>query len=89
MAIIKKPVVKKERMVKKTITLSADVWRDLNAYARYAGITGRAADKANYIVGEALEHVFESDKGFAEAVRKEEEEKAKEPVKGKPATPKK
>lgn len=79
MAIIKAPKVKKERLVDKTVTLEMELWKELTAYAKFAGIGGKPADKVNYIVGEALKNVFEKDSEYQASLKeqpKKEEPKA-------------
>lgn len=71
MAIIKAPKQKKERLVDKTITLEMDLWKELTAYAKFAGIGGKPADKQNYIIAEALKNVFEKDSEY-QASKKEQ-----------------
>lgn len=64
MALIKKQTEKKVKMVEKTVSLSDELWKKLNAYAKYAAISGKPAEKNSYIIGEALKNVFEADKDF-------------------------
>lgn len=84
MAIIKAPKVTKERLVDKTVTLNMEVWKELAAYAKYAGIGGKPADKINYIVGEALKNVFTTDAGYQATLKAEEPKKVEEPKKEDP-----
>lgn len=66
MALIKAPEQKKVQLQEKKVVLDASTWRELNQYAKFAGIKGRAQDKVNYIVEQALLNVFNSDKAYAE-----------------------
>lgn len=71
MALIKAPEEKKVQLQEKKVVIDASTWRELNSYAKFAGIKGRAQDKVNYIVEQALLNIFSSDKAYNEFQEKQ------------------
>ena len=81
MALIK---ARSKKESKKEIVLADNIWADIDAYCKYAGIGGTIGAKRSVFIEEAAKLVFEQDADFQSF---KEQEKAKKKVK-KEQTPK-
>ena len=72
MALIK---ARSKKESKKEIVLADNIWADIDAYCKYAGIGGTIGAKRSVFIEEAAKLVFEQDADFQEFKRNHKEVK--------------
>ena len=78
MAVLKQKKEEKPKFVEKKFKIEQKVWKEAEAYMKYAGFSGTPSEKLKDLFEAALEYVIGADKeGFEEFKRKEEEARAK------------
>ena len=69
MALIKQVAEVKPKLQKKVITIKQSTWKEAENYIKYAGIKGSAQEKMEFLVEQALLHVFANDQGYQDYVK--------------------
>lgn len=69
MALIKQVAEVKPKLQKKVITIKQSTWKEAENYIKYAGIRGSAQEKMEFLVEQALLHVFANDQGYQDYVK--------------------
>ena len=69
MALIKQVAEVKPKLQKKVITIKQSTWKEAENYIKYAGIKGSAQEKIEFLVEQALLHVFANDQGYQDYVK--------------------
>ena len=72
MALIK---ARSKKESKKEIILADNIWADIDAYCKYAGIGGTIGAKRSVFIEEAAKLVFSQDEGFEEFKRQAKTQK--------------
>lgn len=70
MALIQQQKEVKPRLQKKEINIKADTWKQADNYIKYAGIRGTNQEKIEFLVEQALLHIFDADEGFQKFMTK-------------------
>ena len=69
MALIKQVAEVKPKLQKKVITIKQSTWKEAENYIKYAGIRGSAQEKMEFLVEQALLHVFANDQEYQDYVK--------------------
>ena len=69
MALIKQVAEVKPKLQKKVITIKQSTWKEAENYIKYAGIKGSAQEKIEFLVEQALLHVFANDQGYQDYIK--------------------
>lgn len=69
MALIKQAAEVKPKLQKKEITIKQATWKEAENYIKYAGIRGSAQEKMEFLVEQALLHVFANDQGYRDYIK--------------------
>ena len=69
MALIKQPDEVKPKLQKKEINIKQATWKEAENYIKYAGLRGSAQEKMEFLVEEALLHVFANDQGYQNYIK--------------------
>lgn len=69
MALIKQVAEVKPKLQKKVITIKHSTWKEAENYIKYAGIRGSAQEKMEFLVEQALLHVFANDQGYQDYIK--------------------
>lgn len=64
-----------KKETKKEIILADNIWADIDAYCKYAGIGGTIGAKRSVFIEEAAKLVFSQDEGFEEFKRQAKTQK--------------
>ena len=69
MALIKQAAEVKPKLQKKEITIKQSTWKEAENYIKYAGLRGSAQEKMEFLVEQALLHVFANDQGDRDYIK--------------------
>ncbi len=75
MALIKQASVVKPKMQKKEVTIKQSTWKMADQYMKFAGLRGSNQEKIEFLIEEALLHVFETDEDFQKSLNYVEQKK--------------
>ncbi len=73
MALIKQASVVKPKMQKKEVTIKQSTWKMADQYIKFAGLRGSNQEKIEFLIEEALLHVFETDEDFQKSLNYKEQ----------------
>ena len=69
MALIKQAAEVKPKLQKKEIIIKQSTWKEAENYIKYAGIRGSAQEKMEFLVEQALLHVFANAQGYQDYIK--------------------